>query len=934
MASACAVSLMLAANAGASAQVSTTASQTAALVAGTDSLMGGAASASSLNVQDVCGSPAPGQNACAAQILVSKSSDRPVQPLVDAASSPDRTQTSAAPAVSSVSTPSSGIVQTGAGEPQEGSPAWLQQVYDLSYLSQTKGSGDTVGIVDVSNDPTAESDLATYRSRFGLPACSTANGCFKRVNETGGSTFPPSNTLWDLEISLDLDSVSALCPNCRIVLVEASSNASSDLAQAIREAVALGANQVSNSYAGWSNAYFNALSFPKVALVAAAGDNGAWPSPYAAYPASLENFTAAGGTTILPDTQTARGFTETAWGSASGGDGTGSGCDPTEAKPSWQHDKGCAGRTSTDISANADPSSGILIYDSQNYEGLVGWFPCGGTSESSPLIAAYYALMGAQSSATAPPQWDYVNAASMNDPATGSTGSCGTYICNAGVGYDGPTGVGSISGAVAAAAPGVGGPTSISGNYQVSVSNTSAQLQGGVYPNGLASSYYWRYGTTSAYGSQSTAVSVAQGTAPVSFSSTLTGLTPGTTYHYQLVAKNADGTSYGYDFTLSTTTSTPVSSTPPAITGTVMQGHLLSVSTGTWNPAGSYTYQWQRNTGSGFANIAGATAQTYTPTGADLGAKLDVVVDASNTAGSANASSAAVGPVVSGAPVSTVVPTLSGTPARGSTLSVNPGTWSPAASYYAYQWQRNTGSGFAIIAGQSAASYVLAPADRAATVRVSVTAINAYGQASQSTSAVGPVLSSPPVNTTAPSVSGQAVRGQTLSATAGNWTGAGNTYAYQWKDCNAAGQSCGAINGATGTSYALVLSDEGHTVALVVTATNPDGTASALSKATALAAASPPLLTHTVAVSGTAKQGQVLSAAGYSFTLPTGSTVTYQWERCNAAGHSCVAIAGATGASYTLASADVGSTTVVIVSASNVDKTVSTTSSATAVVAH
>src|SRR5207248_9545163 len=112
------------------------------------------------------------------------------------------------------------------------------------------GTGKTVAIVDAFDDPNAESDLAVYRSQYGLSACTTGNGCFKKVDQTGGTTYPAADAGWSEEISLDLDMVSAICPKCNILLVEADTNFQTDLGTAVREAATLGANAISNSYGG------------------------------------------------------------------------------------------------------------------------------------------------------------------------------------------------------------------------------------------------------------------------------------------------------------------------------------------------------------------------------------------------------------------------------------------------------------------------------------------------------------------------------------------------------------------------------------------------------------------------------------------------------------------------------------------------------------
>ncbi len=316
-------------------------------------------------------------------------------------------------------------------------PADLRSAYSLP--SSTAGSGQTVAIVDAYNDPNAESDLGVYRSQFGIPACTTANGCFRKVNQSGGTSYPRNNGGWSQEISLDLDMVSAICPNCHILLVEASSSSLSNLGTAVNEAAKLGATEISNSYGGsesssdtsYDSSYYN---HPGIAVTASSGDSG-----YGAqYPAASQYVTAVGGTTLNKASNTRR-WTETAWSSA------GSGCSKYDPKPSWQKDSGCSKRTIADVSAVADPNTGVSVYDSYSYQGYSGWLVFGGTSVSSPIIASVYALAGNAASVSYG-SYPYGHRSSLNDVTSGSNGSCGTYICNAGVGYDGPTGLGTPNG--------------------------------------------------------------------------------------------------------------------------------------------------------------------------------------------------------------------------------------------------------------------------------------------------------------------------------------------------------------------------------------------------------------------------------------------------------------------------------------------------------
>jgi hypothetical protein len=495
---------------------------------------------SEVSAEDVC-PPAPtGYAQCEAQVLHLRSTGGLVRPKVPVAEwGAEHADFRSAHALSAVAQ----------SAPQADTPAFLQQAYDLTWLSATRGNGDTIAIVDAYDDPDSESDLATFRASNGLPACTTANGCFRQVNEQGQSSpLPAVNNAWDVEQSTDLDAVSALCPNCHILLVDASSTAWSDLASGIQTAAKLGANQISNS---WSSIAAvpptGQVTFTGISVIAATCDNGYLGTSGDAYPAAFAGVTAAGGTTLTPDsgTPTARGFAETAWSKA------GSGCDLQVATPAYQHGTGCAGRAYSDVSADANPTTGLGVYDSS--EG--GWVLAGGTSLAAPLIAAYEAVTGVNGTS---PAWAYADSSQLNDPQSGSNGNCAAGIldiCNAGLGYDGPTGAGSISGQIASGAPGIGGPAIQSGStntYVQSVAASSAALLGGVYPNGAATTYYWQYGTTIAYGDTSTATGIAAGTAPAPVATTLSGLQPATTYHYRLVAQNSAGTSYGYDYTLTT----------------------------------------------------------------------------------------------------------------------------------------------------------------------------------------------------------------------------------------------------------------------------------------------------------------------------------------------------------------------------------------------
>ena len=312
-------------------------------------------------------------------------------------------------------------------------PCDLQSAYNLP--SSTAGNGQTIAIIDPFDDPNAEHDLGIYRAQFKLPPCTTANGCFKKVDQNGGIQYPPSNSAWAQEVSLDLDMVSAICPNCNILLVEATNSSMQNLETANDTAAQLGANVINNSY-GISEysaetseqSHFN---HPGIVVTASAGDNGYKTQ----FPAASQYVTAVGGTT-LKSAQNSRGWTETAWSA------TGSGCSLYISKPGWQTDTGCSNRTIGDVSAVADPTTGVAAYDSF---GVVGWVVYGGTSVASAIIAGVYGLAGNANSVNYG-SYSYSHASSLNDVTSGSNGNCGSYLCTAGPGYDGPTGNGTPNG--------------------------------------------------------------------------------------------------------------------------------------------------------------------------------------------------------------------------------------------------------------------------------------------------------------------------------------------------------------------------------------------------------------------------------------------------------------------------------------------------------
>jgi subtilase family serine protease len=317
-------------------------------------------------------------------------------------------------------------------------PVQFQTAYALP--SSTAGWGQTIAIVDAFDDPNAEADLATYSSTYGLPSCTTANGCFRKVDQTGGTRYPRADQGWALEISLDVQVAHAVCPNCKILLVEAKTNSFSNLIAAEDYATAH-ADVVSNSWGGGEfssetgSGYDGHFNHPGVPITVSSGDSGYG----VGYPAASPYVTAVGGTRLTLNSNDTRS-SETAWS------GAGSGCSAYEAKPAWQSDAGCGRRSGADVSADADPSTGASVYDSAGYQGQRGWFKVGGTSLSAPLVASVYALAG-NGGSTSDGSYPYAHAASLYDVTSGSNGSCaGNYLCTAGPGYDGPSGLGAPNG--------------------------------------------------------------------------------------------------------------------------------------------------------------------------------------------------------------------------------------------------------------------------------------------------------------------------------------------------------------------------------------------------------------------------------------------------------------------------------------------------------
>jgi hypothetical protein len=512
-------------------------------------------------------------------------------------------------------------------------PSDLQSAYNLANAAGNDGAGATVALVDAYNDPNAASDLSTYRSAYGLPACTVSNGCFQQLNQNGQASPLPANsgsTGWATEESLDIDMVSAICPQCKIALVEANSNSYVNLGTAVDAAVNSGAKYVSNSYGGseysgetsLDSEYYN---HPGDVITASAGDSGYGVE----YPAASPDVVAVGGT-ALTTAGNARGWSESVWGSAGSSEGTGSGCSAYEPKPSWQSDGDCADRINNDVSADADPNTGVAVYDSYDQG---GWLEVGGTSASSPMIAAVYALAG-PAPTTSPAETLYEHPQDLYDVTNGSNGSCGgTSLCNAEVGYDAPTGLGTPDGLGAFTTASSAGPVNtvaptISGTPQDGKTLTAKHGTWSPSKN-VKYAYLWEVCS----GSCTPIPDATKATLK------LKAAQVGQSITVEVTAKDTAGST-----TVSAAQVGPVASPgSPAVTkaakisGTPAPGKTLTGSATFSSPDKlTYTYEWELCAGqspSGCAPINGATGKTVKLTAADAGKYVDWVVTATDQEG-------------------------------------------------------------------------------------------------------------------------------------------------------------------------------------------------------------------------------------------------------------------------------------------------------------
>jgi hypothetical protein len=384
----------------------------------------------------------------------------------------------------------------------------------------------------------------------------------------------------------------------------------------------------------------------------------------------------------------------------------------------------------------------------------------------------------------------------------------------------------------------------------------------------------------------------------------------------------------------------PVNSVVPSLSGTAQDGVKLTAAKGTWTGMATitYLYQWQQSSDGGatWSNIAGATGTTYTPPAGSAGKQVQVVVSATNGDGTAQATSPASAIILANPPTNTVAPSLSGTAEDGKALTAAKGTWTGVATItYAYQWQQSSDGGatWINIAGATATTYT-PPAGSAGTqVRVVVTATNGDGTAQAPSPASAVILANPPVNTVAPSLSGTAQDGVTLTATSGTWSGMATiTYSYQWQQSTDGGATWNNLTGATGSSYTPPAGSAGEQVQVVVTATNGDGTAQATTPASAVILANPPVNTVAPSLSGAAQDGVPLTATSGTWTGMATITYAFQWQQSSDGGATWSNIAGATGSSYTPPAGSAGEQVQILVTATNSDGSSQAASAASAVI--
>jgi hypothetical protein len=383
----------------------------------------------------------------------------------------------------------------------------------------------------------------------------------KRVNIKGETANYPEATEfsgWNLETALDLDMVSAACPRCSLILVETNGQVREEVGMAVNTAASMGAVAISLSWVFMEektdptlNGYFH---HPGIPITVASGDN-VDPS----WPATSPEVISVGGTRLLPDESSPRGWIEYPW------PGSGSGCSKYQPKPSWQHDSGCDHRAGADVSADADDwTSPVSVYSSEaGFYGESGWIAPGGTSVSAPLIAGIEAVRskafreaGAKAFSEAGQHHELYDVTEGWNKYCVPTYRQGNYLCDSMAGYDGPTGWGT---------PGIPNPgPPASTEAAALIEPSEATLAAWINPQGASTTYSFEYGTSTTYGSSAPAVPGSVGTSGEAQRVTqkVTGLKPSTEYHYRVSATNSTGTFKSDDLTFTT----PASATPAAST--------------------------------------------------------------------------------------------------------------------------------------------------------------------------------------------------------------------------------------------------------------------------------------------------------------------------------------------------------------------------------
>ncbi len=531
----------------------------ATLAATTSPAASASVSRSAFRAQQLCGPPHPGAAGCLGIRLLSTSlsgADLRANATRQAAEAAN----GATPAATNKTPVAGGLT-----------PALLHAAYSLPTAT-FPSSQQTVAVVDAFNDPTAESDLAVYDKEFGLPACTTSNGCFRKLDEQGKtSPLPATNGGWSTEITLDVQMAHAICQSCHVMLVEAGSTSFADLGAAVDAAVNAGATEISNSYGGAEEsgyAVYNApYDHPGVVITASTGDCGYYNEgcngdvEAANFPASSPDVVAVGGTSLSKSGET---WSSTVW------EGGGSGCSIAFTAPPWQSEvahfteTACASNRSVgDVSAVANPYTGVDIYDStpEGSGDPTGWQIVGGTSASSPIVAAEFGLAGGAQGVEYPAATLYSHigeSKALYDVTSGSNGSCtGATACRAAAGYDGPTGVGSpigLSAFATAASPADSTVPTISGTAEEGQTLT---LTHGAWSNEpTAYSEHWLLCNSA--GVACTAISGA-----TSSTLTLASNAVGDTIRVQEIASNASGKGAP---AFSAQTAAVISNTP-AITG-------------------------------------------------------------------------------------------------------------------------------------------------------------------------------------------------------------------------------------------------------------------------------------------------------------------------------------------------------------------------------